>query len=149
PNAGERQEYEMANRTQNPFLPVALMRLASSFARKQSSLVVWTIIAAVLIQQSAVAGISISPARARHTLESALTEAGTVFIDANSGTKIVRVTDSRDGQARLASRVDSSSFNLDSSRFFVNLDRVPTLYTFDPSSLAIEKQGILFGSLPL
>ncbi|PYT09041.1 MAG: hypothetical protein DMF60_03375 [Acidobacteria bacterium] len=139
----------MANRTQNPFLPVALMRLASSFARKQNSLVVWTIIAAVLIQQSAVAGISISPARARHTLESALTEAGTVFIDSNSGTKIVRVTDSRDGQARLASRVDSSSFNLDSSRFFVNLDGVPTLYTFDPSSLAIEKQGILFGSLPL
>ena len=77
------------------------------------------------------------------------TEAGTIFIDSNSGTKIVRVTDSRDGQARLASRVDSSSFNLDSSRFFVNLDGVPTLYAFDPSSLAIQKQGFLFGSLPL
>jgi hypothetical protein len=139
----------MANRTHNLFLPVALKRMASSFARKQSLFAVWTIIAALLIQQSAIARISISSARDGHSVESIPSEAGTVFIDSNSGTKMVRVTDSRDGQASLATRVDSSSFNLDSSRFFVNLEGVPTLYSFDPSSLTIHKQGFLFGSLPL
>src|SRR5688572_2778638 len=124
----------MANRTHSRFLSASLPRMSLSPARKQSLFAVWTIIAALLIQQSAIARISISPAGDRHGLESAKTEAGTVFVDMNSGTKIVRVTDSRDGQARLASRVDSSSFNLDSSRFFVNLDGVPTLYSFDPSS---------------
>jgi len=84
-----------------------------------------------------------------HTADSSLTEAGSIFIDSNLGTKIVRVTDGRDGQAVLSAQETSSSFNLDSTRFFVNLDGTPTLYGFDPSTFEVKKQGALFNSLSL
>jgi Purple acid Phosphatase, N-terminal domain len=140
----------MANRTHDLSLPACLRRLASNLVPKQSLFAVWTIIAALLIQQSAFAHISLTqPSSDGPGLDSELTVAGSVFIDSNSGAKIVRVTDSHDGQAVLAAEVNSSSFNLDSTRFFVNLDGTPILYAINPSSLEIQKQGSLFGSIPL
>ena len=139
----------MANRTHDVFVPASIRRLAGSFARKQSLFAVWTIIAALLVQQSAVARISASSARRPDNAASLLSEAGSVFTDLNAETKIVRVTDSRDGQVMLAPRVNSSSFNLDSSRFFVTIDGVATLYAFDASTFEIQKQGPLFSQIKL
>ncbi len=139
----------MANRTHDLYLPASIRRFASSLAKKQSLIAVWTIVAALLIQQSAIARISTSPARSDDTVDSLLSEAGSVFIDSNSETRIVRVTDSRDGQVTLAPRVNGSSFNLDSSRFFVTIDGEATLYAFDASTFKIQKQGPMFGQIKL
>ncbi len=150
----------MTNRTPDLSLPVWLRRVIHGFAKKQSLLAVWTITLALFVQQSAIARISMQPAGQpttgvpgapprTHGSEAVLSEAGSVFIDSNSGSRIVRVTDSRDGQATLASRVNGSSFNLDSSRFIVNLDGTPMLYSMEPSSLKIHKQGPFLGSSAL
>lgn len=139
----------MLNRTHDLYLPASIRRFASSLARKQSLFAVWTIIAALLVQQSAIARISASPARSHDTVDSLLSEAGSVFVGSNSETRIVRVTDSRDGHVTLAPRVNGSSFNLDSSGFFVTIDGVATLYAFDASTFKIQKQGPLFGPIKL
>jgi hypothetical protein len=140
----------MAIRTHSLSLPAFLRRLASSLAPRTSLIAVWTIIAALLIQQSAFARIALrQPSSNRRGSDSVLAEAGSVFIDSKLGTKIVRVTDTRDGQALLPVRVNSSSFNLDSTRFFVNIDGIPNLFTFNPSSLEIQKQGSLVSSISL
>jgi len=134
----------MTNRTPDLSLPIWFKGVLRAFARKQSLLAAWTIILALLVQQSAFARISAQPIAAAHVSDSKLSEAGSVFIDSKSGSKIVRVTDKRDGQATLAS--SGSSFNLDSSRFIVNLDGTPMLYAIEPTSLEIHKQGMLFGT---
>jgi hypothetical protein len=146
---GERLEYEMRFRIQDLSLHASLRRIANYLAQRQSIFAVWTIIATLLIQQSAIARISAPPVNLGHISSAVLTEAGSVFIDSESETKIARVTDSRDGQAVLAQRINSSSFNLDSSRLVVSLDGVPTLYAFDPFSFSARKQGPLFGSTEL
>lgn len=139
----------MANRTRY-FSRLGLpRRIIRSFARKQNLVAVWTIVAALLVQQSAIARISAAPVPSERSSESLLKEAGGIFVDSDSDARVVRVTDARDGQATLAPRVNSSSFNVDSSRFFVDLDGKPTLYTLDPSNLAIQKQGPLFSSIEL
>jgi hypothetical protein len=133
----------MTNRTPGLSVPVWLNGVIRGFAKKQSFIAAWTIILALLIQQSAFARVSARPTTA-HKSDGVLSEAGSKFIDSDS--RIVRVTDARDGQSALASRVNGSSFNLDSSRFIVTLDGTPMLYAIDPSSLEIHKQGMLFGS---
>lgn len=139
----------MLSRTHDPSLPASIRRFASRLARKQNGIAVWIVIAALLLQQSAIARISASPARSQENLDSLLSEAGSVFVGSNSETRIVRVTDSRDGRVTLASRANGSSFNLDSSCFFVTLDGVATLYAFDPSSFEIRKQRPMFGTIRL
>ncbi|MEK6287230.1 MAG: fibronectin type III domain-containing protein [Acidobacteriota bacterium] len=139
----------MANRTHHFSRLVLPRRIKSSFARKQNLVAVWMIVAALLVQQSAIARISAAPVPSERSSDSLLKGAGSVFVDSDSDTRIVRVTDERDGRATLTPRVNSSSFNLDSSRFFVDLDGKPTLYTLDPSNLGIQKQGPLFGSIAL
>lgn len=134
----------MANRTPDLSLPVCLEGVLRAFARKQSLLAAWTIILALLVQQSAFARISAQPIAAARVSDSRLQEAGSVFIDSKSGLRIVRVTDTRDGQPTPAS--SGSSFNLDSSHFIVNLDGTPMLYAIDPASLELHKQGMLFGT---
>jgi hypothetical protein len=135
----------MTNRTPDLSLPRWLSGVTRGFAKKQSLLAVWTITLTLLVQQSAVARIYVQQTGVNRS-DAVLSEAGSVFIDSNSQSKIVRVTDSRDGQATLASRVNASSFNLDSSRFIVNLDGTPMLYSMEPSTLQIHKQGPFFGS---
>jgi hypothetical protein len=139
----------MKFRTQDISLRASLRRIANNIAKKQSLFVVWTVIALLIVQQSVIARISTSPANVRRGSNAVLTESGKVFIDSKSETKIARVTDSRDGQAVLAQRINSSSFNLDSSLFIVSLDGVSTLYAFDPFSFSVRKQGPLFGSAEL
>jgi len=102
---GERLEYEMKYRTQDVSLRASLRRIANNIAKKQSLFVVWTVIVLLLVQQSAIARISTSPANVGRGSNAVLTESGKVFIDSKSETKIARVTDSRDGQAVLAQRI--------------------------------------------
>jgi purple acid phosphatase-like protein len=141
----------MTNRTSDLSLPIWLKGVTRGFARKQSLLAAWTIILALLIQQSAFARMSAQPAGSPRSSgsDNLLSEAGSVFIDSES--RIVRVTDSRDGEAKISS--SGSSFNLDSSRFIVNLDGTPMLYSMDPSTFEIHKQGppfeTRFGSSPV
>ena len=135
----------MANRTTDLSLPARLTRVRCGFSQKQSLLAVWTIILALLIQQSAIARISPRATTNGDHSDVTLSEAGSVFTDSKSGSRVLRVTDPRDGQATVASRVNGSSFNLDSSRFIVNVDGAPVLYSMEPSSLEIRKQGQLFG----
>jgi len=134
----------MTNRTPDLSLPVCLKGVLRAFARKQSLFAAWTIILALLVQQSAFARIAAQPIAAARVSDSRLQEAGSVFIDSKSETRIVRVTDTRDGQPALAS--SGSSFNLDSSHFIVELDGTPMLYAIDAASLEIHKQGMLFGT---
>jgi hypothetical protein len=138
----------MTNRTPDHSMPIWLKGVLRGFARKQrllaASLAVWTIILALLVQQNALARIPAQPVPAAHISDAVLSKAGSVFVDSTSESRIVRVTDTRDGQATLAS--SGSSFNLDSSRFIVNLDGTPMLYAIEPFSLEIHKQGMLFGT---
>jgi|GEM_PF-1199713 len=134
-------------RQQDLSLRASFRRIANNLPDIKSSLAVWTIVAVLLIQQSAIAKISShvdSP-----NSNSVLTEAGSAFIDQRSATRFIRVTDSRDGQASLARRINNSSFNMDSSRFAVSLDGDAMLYSFDPSVFGVRKQGPLFGSIEL
>ncbi len=139
----------MLNRIHDLILPASIRRFASSLARKQSSVAVWTIVTALLVQPGALARISASPAPSYDTVDSLLSEAGSVFTSLNTGTRIVRVTDSRDGYVTVPRRINSSSFNLDSSRFLVTIDGVATLYGFNSATLETQKQGPVFGSIKL
>ena len=138
----------MAYRTTCP-TTASVWHVTRSFTRKHKLIGVWTLVAALLFQQSAFAGLSAPPARGGNSPESELAEAGSVFADSVSGTKIVRVTDSRDGRATLETGSNRSSFNLDSSRFILTLDGVANLYAFDASSLRIQKIGPLFNAAAL
>ena len=142
----------MTNRTPDLSLNGWLRAVKRGFAKKQSLLAVWTIVLVLVVQQSAMARIYVQPTTGLPSTPSTFgsdtvpPEAGSVFIDSNSHSKIVRVTDPRDGQATVASRVNRSSFNLDSSRFIIDLDGTPMLYSMDKSSLEIHKLGPFLGS---
>lgn len=143
---GRTLEYEMANRTYNISLPSFLRRGTRGFTKKQSLFAVWTIILALVLQQSSIIRAYVRPNTGAIRSEGPLSEAGSVFIAPNTHTKVVRVTDPRDGEAKLASGVNGSSFNLDSSRFIVNLDGTAMLYSMEPSTLEVHKQGPIFGT---
>ncbi|HKP87893.1 MAG TPA: Ig and FN3 domain-containing protein, partial [Blastocatellia bacterium] len=108
---------------------------------RRNPFAVWVILAALLVEQSALARI---PARTVHTPQSAalLPYAGSHVDGPDHEARVVRVTDSRD--AVWASAPSSPAFNADSTRFFVLLDSVATLYSFDSSSLKVQKEGPLF-----
>lgn len=146
----------MAIRTPDLSVPVCVKRVRRGSSKKQSILLgrqrcprsqvaVWAIILLLLVQQSAIARVSLRTATSDNHSDAVLSEAGSVFVDSTSGSRIVRVTDSRDGQASISARVNASSFNLDSSRFIVNVDGTPVLYSMTPASLVTRKQGPLFG----
>src|SRR5215471_3877486 len=59
-------------------------------------------------------------------------------------TRILRVTSSGDAFAALVPQSSSQSINLNSTRFYVYLDGVPTLHDFDSTSPGVRKQGPLF-----
>jgi len=63
----------------------------------------------------------------------------------SNGLKTIRVTDGTDGET-LVSNSNNSSFNLDSTRFFITIDGVPTLYSLDPDRLTARREGALFNS---
>jgi hypothetical protein len=108
---------------------------------RKNSFAVWAIIAVVIFEQSAFARIAFRHAHSDQSTNF-LPYAGSRIANSHHKPGIVRVTDDKDGVS--ASAPSSPGFNLDATRFFVMLDRVATLYIFDPSSLEIEKQGPLF-----
>src|ERR1041384_160857 len=127
----------MANRKPHFLLHICVKRVRRGYP---SFLAVWTIILALLVQQSAFARITPQLTSRDTSADGLAPQAGNIFIDSNSGSKIVRVTDSRDGQAAISSRANFSSFNLNSSRFIVNLDGAPVLYSIAKLTLEIQKQ---------
>lgn len=125
----------------------ALSRITGRFTSKQNLFSVWAIVLTLLIQQSAIARISPISKPGNHSVELALApEAGSTFLDPMSGARVVRVTDTRDGQAALMSDGKGSTFNANSTRFILNLDGVATIYGLDRSTLAIHKRGQLSGT---
>ncbi|HWP42682.1 MAG TPA: hypothetical protein VNO14_05570, partial [Blastocatellia bacterium] len=66
-----------------------------------------------------------------------------VIDEPGQGIKLIRVTNRDDGRLPLVAGTGGSSFNLNSTRFFIEIDGVPTLYSFDPSRLTFQKQGPL------
>src|SRR5262249_23658298 len=59
---------------------------------------------------------------------------------------ILRVTTRDDAEAALVPETASQSINLNSTRFFIDLDGALTLYGLDPATLKFSKQGHLFPS---
>ncbi len=94
------------------------------------------------------AHLSDSLARTEPGLNSLLPEAGSIVADPLTGSKVIRVTDERDGQVPLVARARYSSFNPGSTRFLVDIDGVATLYSFDASALTFQKEGPLFDGQP-
>jgi hypothetical protein len=78
----------------------------------------------------------------------ALPRAGGTFTDPVFGTTIMRVTDERDGKSCHNSYSYWPTFNLDSTRFFIDCDNAPILYKFDPSAFQIVSKGPLFDRPP-
>ncbi|MGA9772457.1 MAG: fibronectin type III domain-containing protein, partial [Blastocatellia bacterium] len=107
---------------------------------------VWAITAVVIFEQSAFARIAFRPAHSDKPTNN-LPFAGIPFAISNNKAQMVRVTDDRD--AARASAPSSPGFNLDSTRFFIMLDGVATLYSVDAASLRTEKQGPLFDQMTL
>src|SRR5215212_9044974 len=109
---------------------------------RRNAFSIWAIIAVMILQQSAFARIAGTHSGPNDgAASSILPGAGSVFEDYNRGIKIVRVTDNRDGYAAAVASLRGSSFNADSSHFFVKLDGVATLYGFDAARLKIQKGG--------
>ena len=113
---------------------------------RKNRFAVWAIIAVVIFEQSAFARIRFRPAR-NDKPANLLPYAGVPFASPNNKTRLVRVTDDQD--ANRASAPSSPGFNQDSTRFFVMLDGVATVYSFDAASLRIQKQGPLFDRVSL
>ncbi|HEX8185796.1 MAG TPA: fibronectin type III domain-containing protein, partial [Blastocatellia bacterium] len=113
---------------------------------RKNAFSIWALVILLVFQQSALARIAgASPRRyVNDPASSVLPDAGSIFEDAGRTMKIARVTDSRDGASASISRFGSSSFNADSTRFFVSLDGVITCYRLDPSRLETHKQEQLF-----
>ena len=107
---------------------------------------VWAVIAVVIFEQSAFARLAFHPTHSDKPTNQ-WPYAGVPFSDSDHKTQLVRVTDDQD--AAEASAPSSPAFNQDSTRFFVMLNKVATLYSFDVSSLRVEKQGLLFDRLSL
>lgn len=63
-----------------------------------------------------------------------------------SGTRILRVTTSDNPAAALVPQSSIQSINLDSTRFYIELDGVPTLYAFDFATFDVKNEGPLFAA---
>jgi hypothetical protein len=116
-------------------------KLTVRLEMRRNVFAVWTILAVMLFEQSAFARM-IARTHLSERPSALLPYAGSRITGSGGGLGIVRVTDYQD--ALRASAPSSPGFNSDSTRFFVVLDSVATLYSFDPSSLKIQKQGPLF-----
>ena len=120
--------------------------LTSLRSVKRQMLVFCLIIVSVLGSSELHAQLSDTPAMPASSL---LPEAGSTICDPEFGARIVRVTDRRDGASALVPDAGGSSFNLDSTRFVVDLDGTPTLYSFEPRELKFQKEGPLFADPPV
>src|SRR6185295_19673553 len=135
--------YEMENQN-------SILSFFASLRRVKSQMLVFSlIIVSVLGNGAAHAQLDGSPEQPAISANSLLPEAGSVVTDPEFGTRIVRVTDERDAVDASVSTAGSSSFNIDSTRFVVSLDGTPTLYNFEPEDLKFQKQGPLFGDIPI
>ncbi len=113
---------------------------------RKNSFAVWAIISVVIFEQSAFARTRFQLAHSDKQTH-LLPYAGVPFASSNNKIQLVRVTDDQD--AIQASAPSSPGFNQDSTRFFVMLDGVATVYSFDAASLRIQKQGPLFDQMTL
>ena len=113
---------------------------------RKNTFAVWAIIAVVIFEQSAFARVEFRPAHSDKPAN-LLPYAGVPFASSNNKIQLVRVTDDQD--AAQASAPSSPGFNQDSTRFFVMLDGVASLYSFDAASLRIQRQGLLFDRVTL
>jgi hypothetical protein len=73
-----------------------------------------------------------------------LPPAGETFIDPTFGTRIMRVTDERDGAFNVTNYSYYPSFNRDNSRLFIISGSQPALYDFDPAGFRISGKRLLF-----
>ncbi len=135
--------YEMENQN-------SILSFFASLRRVKSQMLVFCLIIVSVLGTSAThAQLDGSAEQPAMIVDSLLPEAGSVITDPEFGTRIVRVTDERDGADAQVSNAGSSSFNLDATRFFVSLDGTPTLYNFEPEDLRFQKEGPLFGDIPI
>ena len=81
--------------------------------------------------------MAIRPAPAPPTLPAA----GGKFADPTYGTQILRVTDRRDGAQAYHAYSSWTAFNSNSTRFFIWVEGVWTLYNFDPVNFTSTKVG--------
>ena len=124
-----------------------ILACLTSLRRVKSQMLVFClIIVSVLGNSELHAQLSDTPPTEASSL---LPEAGSRITDPEFGSSIVRVTDRRDGASALVPDAGGSSFNLDSTRFIVDLDGTPTLYSFDPGHLEFQKEGPLFANAPV
>jgi hypothetical protein len=73
---------------------------------------------------------------------------GRAFTDKTFGTKIIQVTNEKDGKSCVNSYSYWPSFNMNDSKFFITCDGKPILYKFNTKDFTIASKAPLFTNLP-